>query len=138
MDTLRKFGIPLLLVIAIGSSTASIYFYRQVNALKQDPNKVSKEEVAKLVATVGQLILLPDGEDPTIATVADPEKLKDQQFFEHASKGDKVLIYTNARKAVLYDPIVNKIINVAPVNIGNESGKKTKTATSESEKTKTR
>jgi hypothetical protein len=37
-----------------------------------------------------------------------------------AKKGDKVLIYTNAKKAILYDPELNKIVNVAPLNIGDQ------------------
>lgn len=49
----------------------------------------------------------------------DPEKLRDQPFFANAQRGDKVLIYANAKKAILYNPPSNKIIEVAPVNIGN-------------------
>ena len=39
-------------------------------------------------------------------------------FFSKAKVGDKVIIYTNARKAILYDPVAGKIVEVAPVNIG--------------------
>ena len=80
---------------------------------------MSQEEVKKVVAQVGKLILLPEGETPTIATVSDPSALKNQAFFADAKKGDKVLIYTNAKKAILYDPVIKKIINVAPVNTGD-------------------
>jgi hypothetical protein len=54
-----------------------------------------------------------------VATVSDPEILKNKNFFIDAKKGDKVLIYYSARKAILYDPVVKKIVNIAPVNIGD-------------------
>lgn len=104
-----------VVVLSLGTAT---YFYNQYSILKQDPNKVTQEEVAKVVAQISKLIVLPEGETPTLATVTDPEKLKDQSFFAKAKMGDKVLIYTNAKKAILYNPESNKIVEVAPINIG--------------------
>ena len=60
-------------------------------------------------------ILLPTGEVPAIAQVADLAPLKDQLFFKNAQKGDIVLMYMQARKAILYDPGANLIIEVAPI-----------------------
>jgi hypothetical protein len=108
----------LLLVVSAGSA---YYFYSQFNALKTNPNLVTQEEVKSLISKVGKLIVLPQGEDATIATVNEPEKLKDQLFFAKAKKGYKVLIYTNAKKAILYDPVNNLIVEVAPVNIGAQT-----------------
>ena len=72
---------------------------------------------------VGKLIVLPEGEQPTVATVSDAESLREQPFFAQAKNGYKVLIYTNARKAILYDPLSNKIVDVAPLNIGETAPK---------------
>jgi len=60
---------------------------------------------------------LPKDEEPTIATVLDKEKLKDQLFFAKAENGDKVIIYSKNQKAILYRPSINKIIDVAPISI---------------------
>lgn len=68
-----------------------------------------------MIQRVSQLIVLPEGEEPTVATVSDPEKLRGQPFFENAKAGHKVLIYTKARKAYLYDPAQHKLIEVAPI-----------------------
>ena len=121
----KKIVIILGIILIIGVASApSYYFYNQyqkAQLLLKNPTEAAKEEVRALVAKVGQLLELPQGEEPTVATVSDKEKLKDQAFFAKSENGDKVLIYTNAKKAILYRPSVNKVIDVAPVNIGSPS-----------------
>ena len=80
-----------------------------------DEKKAAESEAKDLISKVGKLIVLPIGEDPTIATVTDPKKLQDQAFFANAKLGYKVLIYMQARKAYLYDPERNKLVEVAPI-----------------------
>src|SRR3989344_3631901 len=120
-EYVKQHILVVLVVVMVLSSGTAVYFYSQYSVLKQDPNKVkmSQEEVKKVVAQVGKLILLPEGETPTLATVTDTEKLKGQSFFANAKTGDKVLIYTNAQKAILYNPKLNKIVEVAPINSGD-------------------
>ena len=89
--------------------------------MKQDPQVSAKQEVDALVAKIGKLIVLPTGENPTVATVSDPTALKDQPFFASAQKGDKVLIYAQAKKAILFSVEMNKVIDVAPLNIGKQA-----------------
>lgn len=68
----------------------------------------------EMVGRVSKLMVLPD-EAPTVAVVSDLEKLKGQQFFARAHEGDIVLMYPKAQKAILYNPTLNKIIEVAPI-----------------------
>ncbi len=117
-------------LLAVAGLGATGYFYQQyqksqqeIANIKSDPNSIKKsaqEEAKKLIEELGKLISLPD-EEPTVATVADVEKLKEQSFFKNAKNGDKVVIFTNAKKAILYDPNEKKIIEVAPLNIGTPS-----------------
>ena len=109
-----------LIIILVGLSA---YFYYKYTTLKADPSKEAQAEVSQLTSQVSKLIVLPEGEQPTIATVTDVEKLKDQPFFAKAKNGDKVLIYTQAKKAILFDPSANKIVEVAPINIGDSNSK---------------
>lgn len=109
----------LVIILAAAAS----YFYVQYSDLKSDPAKESQAEAQKLATQVGKLMVLPD-EQPTVATVTDVDKLKDQPFFAKAQNGNKVLIYTGAKKAILFDPIMNKIIEVAPINIGDSTKSK--------------
>lgn len=77
---------------------------------------MAKEEIKSLIEKVGNIIELPQGETPTIATVTDLSKLRDQPFFSNAKLGDKVLVYAAAKKAFLYRPSTDKIIEVGPVS----------------------
>lgn len=117
---LATVGAGVVVLIAVGG----FFYFRSTQAPKTTPQspQQAQEEVKKLVLEVGKLVELPQGEDPTVATVTDVNKLKDQPFFAKAKNGDKVLIYTNARKAYLYSPALKKILDVAPINLGTPSG----------------
>lgn len=119
---------PVLALIVILLAT-TVYFGYKYYQLTQSPQDVAQAEVKKLVAEVGNLVLLPEGETPTVATVSDPEALKAQPFFSGALKDDKVLIYTTAQKAILYRPSVGKIVQIAPINIGAANTATPKTTT---------
>jgi len=109
-------GVGVLVVISV--LFLAYYFYKQNKRAKlilQDPGQIAKEEIASLVSKVEKLMILPTGETPTFATVTDWEKLKDEIFFKNAKKGDKVLIYTKAKKAILYRPSTNKIMEVSEI-----------------------
>ena len=117
-----KVVLSSLLIVTLSSLGAAYYFYQKNAAsLSYDPTAAAREEVTDLIAEVGALIVLPEGETPTIATVSDPERLKDQPFFAKAKAGDKVLLYSSAKKAYLYDPVAKKLLEVAPLNIGSDA-----------------
>lgn len=71
--------------------------------------------VAEIVKRVGKLMVLPVGEEPTVAMVSDVNTLKDQGFFKKAKNGDFVLMYQKSRRAVLYDALGDKILEVGPI-----------------------
>lgn len=130
MSLIQKLTPLFILIALIGLGAAGFFAYKyqksqkELQTIKTDPTSIqqaAQDQAKQLVAQVGKLIELPQGEDPTVATITDVDKLKDQPFFQNAKNGDKVLIYTNAKKAILYDPDANKIIDVAPVNIGSSS-----------------
>jgi hypothetical protein len=81
------------------------------------------EETETLLRNVGDLMVLPQGETPIIYEVNDPDMLKRQQpFFTGSGKGDKLIIYPNAVKAILYSPTQHKIINVGPITFDGDLG----------------
>jgi hypothetical protein len=120
----RKRRLPLakvLIVVAFaGLISLSGYLYLQLQDVKNNPDKVSQAQVNSLVKKVGRLIALPTDEQPTVATVQDKEKLKDQPFFNGAENDDKLLIYTKAQKAIIYRESTNSLINVGPVTLDTQ------------------
>ena len=116
--SLKNLTIFILAALLIGAGAIANYFYQQTRVLSQNPTTAAQQQVTSIVAEVGKLIVLPEGETPTVATVSDPNELKNQPFFANAKAGDIVLIYTNAKEAFLYDPTENKIVDVAPLNVG--------------------
>lgn len=111
--------IPILFIVLVVLIGAAAYLYQQVATLQSDPEALARQEAEALVAEVSKVILLPQGEVPTVATVSDPTALADQAFFAKAKVGDKVLLYPQARKAYLYDPSAKKVLEVAPINLGD-------------------
>jgi|SRR3989344_5325926 len=109
----------VILAVLINIAYFLIQFRKGQKASSTPAN--AQENVKSLTAQVGQLIELPKSEEPTIATVSNKEKLKDQPFFANAQNGDKVLIYTKSKKAILYRPSINKIIEVSFLNFGTTS-----------------
>ena len=114
----KKTVIILIILLVIGYG-AAFYYFQQYKRLTMDPNAVAKQETAQLVAAVSKLILLPTGEAPSIATVENKEKLASEPFFANALNGDKVLIYYTAKKAFLYRPSTNQVIEAAPLTMQN-------------------
>ena len=68
----------------------------------------------KLLAKVAELIILPD-ERPFVATIVDYKPLKDNPFFKDAKEGDKLLLFEGMGKAILYDPVSNKLLNTGTI-----------------------
>jgi len=110
--------IPLILLVLCASFGSTYYFYQQYQKIKKNPELIGKEEIKSTVNTIKRFMDLPSDEEPTLVTVADKEKLKDQEFFKNAQNGDKILIYTKARKALLFRPSTGRIIEFAPLIIG--------------------
>jgi len=110
----------ILILLFLAAIAAGYYYYNSYNKLLKNPDIITKQEVDWLKEKAGKLMQLPTDEDPSIATVLDKTKLKDQAFFANAENGDKILIYTKAKKAILYRPSINKIIEIMPIVIDNQ------------------
>lgn len=121
MRVLKRIGLAVLVVAVLGGAAFGAYKYKQVqreNERLRNPQEAAKAQTDELVRDVGKIVQLPDGETPTVATVVDAGKLKSQAFFKNSENGDKVLMYTKALKAYLYRPSTKKIIEIAPISLG--------------------
>ncbi|NTV30962.1 LytR C-terminal domain-containing protein [candidate division WWE3 bacterium] len=109
----RTLVITILSIALLASLGAAGFFYmRYQESIKNN----AQAEVQDLKVKLATHMVLP-AEEPTLATVTDKSKLEGQPFFQGAENGDKVFIFTQARRAVLYRPASDRIIDVVPVNI---------------------
>lgn len=109
--------ITVIIVIAIAPSAFFYKKYSDAQKILKDPTELIKLENKALIAKVGKIIDLPEGEEPEVRTIVNKADLSGQPFFAKAENGDKILVYSQAKKAYIYRPSLNKIINVAPVNL---------------------
>ena len=81
----------------------------------QSPSAV-QQDVASLIKAVSKHILIKTGETPAVATVMDPDALRQQNptFYQDAQKGDRLLVWSD--KAVLYSPSRDILLFVMPLN----------------------
>jgi len=115
-NPLRKFtrnpimmalGIALVLVVLAGLGFGGKMAY---DALTH------KDDSAQIYNEVKSIFpyLLPS-ETPTVATVTDITKLKGQEFFRNAKNGDRVVVFSAARIAIIYRRGQRAIINFGPI-----------------------
>lgn len=118
--TPRTKKILLSVVVVVGMVLPSSYFYARYAALDaqlKNPSALSVRQTQELIMKLGRLMELPSGEEPTVATITDREKLSGQEFFANAQNGDKLIIYKQAKKAIIYRSTTNKIVDVGPVTV---------------------
>lgn len=120
---LTRIAIAVLVLLAIVGFGAAGYLFWQNQELQNNPETTQKAQAnrAKEVRDkVAKLISLPTDETPTLATVTDKEKLKDQPFFKDAVNGDQILIFPQAKKAIIFRESENRLINVGPIAITSD------------------
>ncbi len=82
--------------------------------------ELARQEVQAVVDQLKEIMIIPENEFPQMATVDNaPELAKTQDFFASVQNGDKILIYLQNKKAIIYRPSTEKIVNIGPVVTDN-------------------
>ena len=100
--------------IAVVVVLAALVFFAFEYFTRPKDNGGSEAQTAAVVADVRKVMILPSG-SPTVTTVNKVTDLKKQAFFAQVQKGDKVLIYVEARKIIIYRPSTHQIVNAGPI-----------------------
>lgn len=106
-----------VLVLAVTAA----FFFKEYQDVKNDPQAKAEATSKRVIGKVSKLYFLPDGEKPTVAQIEDKSKLQGQSFFDAAQNGDYLLVYTEAKIALLYREGDNKLVNVGPVNTDQQN-----------------
>lgn len=78
-------------------------------------SNVTDEQIARtLQDKVANIMVLPE-EDALVSTIEDINQVSEQPFFNKAQNGDKVLIFVQAAKIVIYRENTNQIVNAGPL-----------------------
>lgn len=113
---MKKAATLLLSALLLVVSAGAFYFYKQAHILKVDPVARAERTDEIVVSMAGRHIVLPTGEVPKLVTIANLEETKGQPFFAKAKVGDKVLIYEQAKRVYLYDPVADILLEVSSLN----------------------
>ena len=131
--------IALIVFIALLAIGVGFLGYNYINMQKEiknlkDPKAaeaLAKQEVQRVVEKVGAHMILPKGEEPTLASITDIDALKKEQpFYEGAENGDQILVYKNAKIGIVYSPTKDKIVKVGPVVFQEDTSGTTTSPTS--------
>lgn len=102
---LKKFFVIFTAVVLLGAAGAFIY-------LRQPSNTEAANR--QLIAEVGKRVVVPSDETPAITTVVDETQVS-QEFLRGTKKGDKVLLYFQSGRAVVYRPSSGQVVNMGPI-----------------------
>ena len=106
----------VFIVLVVAASSYYFYQYQRQQDLLLNPNKAAAEDSQNTLDHVKRLMSLPQG-SPLIYTVIDKKQIATQPFFKNVENGDKVLMFVQDKKAIIYRPSTDKIIDVGPINI---------------------
>jgi hypothetical protein len=81
------------------------------------PQAQSQEEAEELVRQISVFVELPANEVPRLITVTDSQKTIEQYpALSDLKDGDKMLLYPNSRKLVVYRPATKKVVTVVTLS----------------------
>lgn len=105
------------LLLAGSVAFGVIYFqkYQQLNSMSAA--EFEQRENDRIISKIAKLYTLPAEEQPEIAIVKDKEALRQNPFFEQAENGDFVVIFRDAKLALLYRPGEDRLVKVGPLNV---------------------
>jgi len=76
---------------------------------------IDTDEAKRVIDKVRALVVVPADEEPTVARIADISRLSGQQFFTQAKNGDHVLVFQNAKRAILFRESENRVVEFTTV-----------------------
>lgn len=116
--------IIIFFLFVAGSLAVAFYFYsryqktnQMLQAIQTTPTNPPLTDNTQIISAVSKIFELPSTSPDTIYTIKDTAQLKDQPFFAQAINGDILIVYVQAKKAILYRPSSDKIVDVAPVSL---------------------
>ncbi len=99
-------GVVVLAIAALGT----LVVFQQMKLSAATP----EEEARGVRDEVAQVMLLPE-EEALVSEIEDAANVRTQAFFANVENGDKVLVFPEAAKIVLYRPSTKQVVNTGPI-----------------------
>ncbi len=116
MKTKKILSILILIIILLLAFAIFKKFYNPIDESNKKTDQLSEKQVASIVKKISKLIVVPSDEKPMIVPILNADELiAEQRFYIGSEDGDYVIVYPNAKKAIIYRESENKLINVGPV-----------------------
>jgi cell division protein FtsN len=110
--------IGVIVIIVIAVFAARMKSGKKMGADVKPGSPEAQAQVKTTVEKVGKLMVLPSGEEPTVAIVNNAENLKKEQpFYANVENGDYLVVYPKAAKAIIYRESSNVLVNVGPLQV---------------------
>jgi hypothetical protein len=116
--TSLKWLVIIGLVVFVIVAMAAIFFAGQFFATQSNSKTADDATRQRILGKVENLYMLPEG-TPTVALVQNKDQLSGQTFYDKVENGDYLVIYDQAKLALVYREAVNKLVNVAPIALGD-------------------
>ncbi|OGC58410.1 hypothetical protein A3A70_00150 [candidate division WWE3 bacterium RIFCSPLOWO2_01_FULL_42_11] len=106
--TIAALSISTLVIIGAISVVGYVYLGKTPDSSNTQNSSQDEDPSIKILK---KYLDFPE-ENPTLTTITDPEKLKDEAFFKNALKGDQLFFFPKSGKAILFRPDTKHIIEM--------------------------
>lgn len=106
--TIAALSITTLVIIGAISVVGYVYLGKSPSDSNTQNSSQDEDPSIKILK---KYLDFPE-EKPTLTTITDPEKLKDEAFFKNALKGDQLFFFPKTGKAILFRPDTKQIIEM--------------------------
>lgn len=88
----------------------------QLDSAPKTDVEATEAEIDSLLEKISVHMILPSAEKPVLATIIDADKLSlEDPFYAGAEDGDKLLIWSAERRAIIYSPSRDIVVNMGPI-----------------------
>ncbi len=124
-SALGRWGLFYLFLFIVAAGLA-VYFFIQNGSAQNEllnlkaQNEKTRQDLLNMppLEKIGRHLVLPEGEQPAIATILDAEGLKKvQPLYSEVKDGDQLVTFKAMQ--IVYDPILDKIVYVRALVSGN-------------------
>lgn len=115
---MKKLIIVTLCLMLYGTGLATPFIWSTIQERRNPKTSITAASTnpTSPMEQVARHMVLPDNEEPVIATITDESKLS-SPFLKAGQVGDTVLLYNEHQRVIIYRASSDRIIDVGPLQI---------------------